>query len=213
MSAEAAAGASRVLLIHGLWMGPWSMAPLARRLRAAGFAPERFGYGSVREAHEACVRRLLEAIRGGPPAHLVGHSLGGLLAVRAAAAAPGAVRRIVCLGSPLSPSPTAASVARLPGGRVLLGCAREALAAGACDWGDCCVGMIAGDAPHGLGAVVRRFDGPHDGSVALAETRSPRLAGHCVVHASHSGLLFSTEAAAACAAFLRHGRFPDRPRE
>ena len=36
--------AERVLRLHGLWMPGAVMMPLARRLRAAGFAPEVCGY-------------------------------------------------------------------------------------------------------------------------------------------------------------------------
>ena len=43
--------------------------------------------------------------------------------------------------------------------------------------------------------------------MAVAETRLPGITDHCVVAASHSGLLFSSEAAAQTVAFLRHGRF------
>ncbi|RBH04597.1 alpha/beta hydrolase, partial [Xanthomonas oryzae pv. oryzae] len=46
-----------------------------------------------------------------------------------------------------------------------------------------------------------------DGTVALAETRLPGLRDHCVMRASHSGLLRSPEAAAQALAFLRCGRF------
>ncbi|KTF29418.1 Cob(I)alamin adenosyltransferase, partial [Xanthomonas vesicatoria] len=46
-----------------------------------------------------------------------------------------------------------------------------------------------------------------DGTVALAETRLPGLRDHCVVQASHSGLLRSPEAATQALAFLRSGRF------
>ena len=67
--------------------------------------------------------------------------------------------------------------------------------------------MIAGNVPHGLGALFARFDERHDGTVAVAETRLPGLADHCVVAASHSGLVFSAEAARQALAFLEDGRF------
>ncbi|MGE8262480.1 MAG: alpha/beta hydrolase, partial [Stenotrophomonas sp.] len=46
-----------------------------------------------------------------------------------------------------------------------------------------------------------------DGTVALDETQLPGLADHCVIPASHSGLVFSPDAARQTAAFLRDGRF------
>jgi hypothetical protein len=51
------------------------------------------------------------------------------------------------------------------------------------------------------------FDGEHDGTVAIVETQLPGLADHVVVDASHSGLLFSAEAAEQATAFLRVGHF------
>jgi hypothetical protein len=69
------------------------------------------------------------------------------------------------------------------------------------------VGVVAGCVPHGLGALLAGFDGDHDGTVAVAETRLPGLADHVVIEASHSGLLFSAEAVDQAAAFLRTGHF------
>ena len=69
--------------------------------------------------------------------------------------------------------------------------------------------MIAGCVPRGLGALVAGFTEPHDGTVAVSETRAPGLADHVVVEASHSGLLLSAEAIGQAAAFLRAGRFLD----
>ncbi|MBS7456783.1 esterase/lipase family protein [Coralloluteibacterium stylophorae] len=198
---------SRVILVHGLWTWPLSMEPLARRLRAGGFVVGHFGYRTVREDGAGAVARLVERIDRDGPVALVGHSMGGLLALRAAAERCATVPRIVCLASPLHGSPTAAALARLPGGVRLLGHAAENLARTAAAPGRCEVGMVAGCSGRGLGRVLRRFDGVHDGTVALEETRAEWLADHCVVAASHSGILFSREAAACCAAFLRHGRF------
>jgi hypothetical protein len=66
-------------------------------------------------------------------------------------------------------------------------------------------------APHarGVGGLFAPMDGPSDGTVALSETRLPGIADHCVVPASHTGLVLSAEAARRAARFLRHGRFAD----
>jgi hypothetical protein len=69
------------------------------------------------------------------------------------------------------------------------------------------VGMVAGDRPLGLGQLFGHVEGPHDGTVALAETRPPGLQDHVVVSASHSGLLFSVEASRQTLQFLETGRF------
>jgi hypothetical protein len=69
------------------------------------------------------------------------------------------------------------------------------------------VGAIAGTLEAGLGRVFGTFDGPHDGTVAVDETRLPGLVDHFEVRASHMGLLVSRAAAEAVANFLRTGRF------
>ena len=59
--------------------------------------------------------------------------------------------------------------------------------------------MIAGTRPRGLGGLVARFDEPHDGTVAVRETRAPGLADHLLLPASHTGLMFSADAVARAA--------------
>jgi hypothetical protein len=71
----------------------------------------------------------------------------------------------------------------------------------------CEVGAIAGTLEAGLGRVFGSFDGPHDGTVSVDETRLPGLVDHFEVRASHMGLLVSRVAAEAVANFLRTGRF------
>src|SRR6185312_15878786 len=96
----------QVILLHGLWMRGFALAMLDKRLIEAGFEVHRFDYLSVAASQEHILDRLHAQMRElgdqGHTVHLVGHSLGGLLAMRAcsdgAALPPG---RIVCLGSPL----------------------------------------------------------------------------------------------------------------
>ena len=67
--------------------------------------------------------------------------------------------------------------------------------------------VIAGDRAKGLGGLFATLDGASDGTVAVAETRLEGLTDHCVLPASHSGLVLSAEVAAHTARFLREGRF------
>ncbi len=202
--------AADVLLIHGLWMRSVAMRWLAARLRGQGFTAHEFGYYSLLQDTDAVVARLAETLALRPGAHVVAHSLGGLLALRAVERLqPGRVGRIVCLGTPLAGSRAAdAVVAQVPAGAWLVGSSRDLLRAGIEQVpAGTEVGMIAGCVPRGLGGLLARFDGEHDGTVAVAETRVPALAAHVVVPASHSGLLFSAAAAAQAACFLQSGRF------
>ena len=198
----------RVVLLHGLWMPGAVMHWLATRLEGAGFAPETYSYLSVAEGPQLAAPGLAEYI-GETDADIVAHSLGGLVALQALCDAPDLpVRRVVCLGSPLAGSGAVSAMLRWPPAASLFGRSAELLRHGFPCWeGRAQVGVIAGCVPHGLGALFGQFEGEHDGTVAVEETRLPGLSDHVVVHASHSGLLLSAEAAALTIAFLRAGRF------
>ena len=201
-----------VVLLHGLWMRRPALWPLAARLREAGFATRLFPYASILGDPRQALPRLARFVagQGEGAVHLVGHSLGGVLAValcaEAVALPPG---RIVCLGTPLAGSRAAKRLGelRLP----LAGRSRAFLEQGVSLPAGREVGMIAGTRGMGGGQWITRFDGPHDGSVAVAETRLPGLADHCELPVSHSGLMFSRSAAERVVQFLRHGRFVHDP--
>jgi len=202
-----------IILLHGLWMRGFALGMLHRRLIAEGFRVHRFDYLSVAARQERILTRLqarIAELDGGGAVHLVGHSLGGLLALRVCSGnadlPPG---RIVCLGSPLKGSATARRFAGLGrGGEALLGHNRELLEHGFDRWdGARELGVIAGRTPLGLGAMLGPVQGEHDGTVAVEETRLPGLTDHCVVEASHTGLLFSHEVPRQVTRFLRSGRF------
>jgi len=201
-----------IILLHGLWMRGFALGLLQKRMAEAGFAVDRFDYMSVVSSQARIVERLhLRMQRHAPgPVHLVGHSLGGLLALQACREAAGLPPgRIVCLGSPLKGSAAARGFAGFGhGGEALLGHNRALLEHGMERWdGPREVGMIAGRVPIGLGAMLAHMEGEHDGTVAVAETQLPGLAAHCVVETSHTGLVLSADAARQAAHFLREGCF------
>lgn len=204
------AAGRRVILLHGLWMPGASMHWWSLQLRHAGFAPEIFSYHSVADGPDLAVPRLVERVQAEGEADIVAHSLGGLVALQALREAPGLpVSRVVCLGSPLTGSGAATGMLRWSPAASLLGRSAGLLQDGVGRrWqGRAQVGVIAGCVPHGLGALFAGFDGDHDGTVAVLETRLEGIADHIVVECSHSGLLFSAEAAAQAIHFLRHGHF------
>jgi pimeloyl-ACP methyl ester carboxylesterase len=199
---------NRVVLLHGLWMPGASMQWFASRLAAAGFDPEIFAYHSVADGPDTAVPRLVELLAD-RHADIVAHSLGGLIALQALCESPDLeVGRVVCLGSPLTGSGAATGMLRWAPAAAMLGRSATLLQHGLACWeGRAEVGVIAGCVPHGLGALLAGFDGDHDGTVAVDETRLPGVSDHVVIQASHSGLLFSTEAVEQAIAFLRSGRF------
>lgn len=203
-----------IILLHGLWMRGFALSLLHRRLIEAGFRVHRFDYLSVAATEQRILDRLHQRMAGlaaeaGSSVHLVGHSLGGLLALRACLDGELPPGRIVCLGSPVKGSAAARGFASWGrGSEVLLGHNRTLLEQGFERWeGRREVGMIAGSMPLGLGAMIGHFSGEHDGTVAVEETRLDGLSAHCVVEANHTGLLFSADVAQRVAQFLREGRF------
>src|SRR2546427_347867 len=146
-----------VLLLHGIWNARAWVGPLAWRLRARGFQVHAFGYSSVFGGPDVAVPQLLERLADAGPLSLVGHSLGGLLALEALRRNPQLpVQRVVCLGSPLRGSGTARSLSD-HGWGLALGRSSELLLDGLPDWqGKAEVGLIAGSVPHGLGSLLDR---------------------------------------------------------
>ncbi|GAA0713931.1 alpha/beta hydrolase [Dokdonella soli] len=200
-----------VILLHGIWMRAFTLQSLARRLRVAGYTVETLDYASVFGGIEPAIARLRERMRAvdAEVVHLVGHSLGGVVALEATRGVRKLPRgRTVCLGPPLRGSAVARGLASVPGGRWLLGHSAGALVDGLDAWtGSRQVGVIAGRLPLGLGIAIGALTSPHDGTVSVEETLLPGISDHCTVAASHTGLLFSAEVADLTVGFLRAGRF------
>jgi pimeloyl-ACP methyl ester carboxylesterase len=139
------------LLIHGIWNAKIWLLPFAWRLRAQGLAPQLFGYTSVFGTPEVAAERLIAQLRRRPVASLIGHSLGGLVALEALRRAPDLpVRRLVCIGSPLCGSAAARNLAASPGLRLALGRSSALLQQGCLPWhGATEVGVVAGDVHRG----------------------------------------------------------------
>ncbi len=202
--------APRVVLLHGLWMPPSSMALLARRLRAAGFTTAAPAWWPRRDGVEASAARLHAELGTPGPTLWVGHSLGGRLALALAARGGGAATRVVALGTPFAGSLAGQRLAAVGPGRWLLGSAAGDVTA---PWGDpipegCALGIVAGTRPLGLGRLVTRIDGPSDGTGRGEETRQAGDADRLELPVTHLSLPFSAAVATATAGFLRHGKFP-----
>jgi len=102
-----------VVLIHGLGRTRVSMMPVAYRLQQSGFETALVGYWSLTQTlrqSTASVARQVErkTAHWKGPVHLVGHSLGGLIALRLKREYPELnIKRVVQLGSPNLGSPAA----------------------------------------------------------------------------------------------------------
>ena len=207
-----------VVLVHGIWFHGVSMVAVKLRLeKEHGFDARLFNYPSVRGSLDENAARLKEFIRdeGLEAVHLIGHSLGGVIALRMYAlyddAVPG---RMVALGSPLTGSRAAKFLDARHWGKPILG---QSLPAGvvhepANEWAShvCSkrdVGVIAGTVPYGVGRLVTSFDGANDGTVAVAETRLEGAKDHICMPVSHTNMLLSGKVVDQAVAFLTRGEF------
>ena len=190
------------------------MSLVRRRLRQfLGANVAQFSYHPVTEGIAENTLRLSRFIdrQQAATVHLVGHSLGGVLALKTLRRFPtDKIGRVVCLGSPLLDSSAARNLSRWSLGRKMVGqTLREAVLEDPLQSTDehPDVGVIAGTIGLGLGLLVGRLDKPHDGMVTEQETKLPGITDHLILPVNHFGMLVSREVAAQTASFLRDGKF------
>ena len=207
-----------VVCVHGFWSHGTGMYLIKRRLeREYGFRAHLFSYRSVHgtlDANAAALARFISDL-GVDGMHLVGHSLGGVLALRMLAndadALPG---RVVCLGSPLTGSRAAEILGAQEWAENIIG---RSLPAGVIDeaaneWASHVseqrdIGVIAGTVPLGFGRLFAKFNEDNDGTVAVSETRIDGAKDHLVLPVSHKGMLVSSDVADQTGSFLKRGEF------
>lgn len=207
-----------VVCVHGVWLHGATMLLIKRRLeREHGMRVLVFNYPSIRgtlDENAAALAAFIHA-EGLEATHIIGHSLGGVIALRMFAnddqAVPG---RLICLGSPLTGSRAAEFLSHQDWAEPVVGHSLRTgvLHEAANKWGshvchDRDVGIIAGTMPLGVGKLIANFDGESDGTVAVSETRLDGAKDHLCMRVSHSGLLVSSDVADQTAAFLKHGEF------
>jgi pimeloyl-ACP methyl ester carboxylesterase len=208
----------KIILLHGVWSHGTALLLLRRHLQKEyGFDVRIFNYRSLQRTLDENADALAGFVNDNDlsDSHLVGHSLGGVILLRMLANESTEIAgRVVCLGSPLRGSRPADVLDSMDWGDVLLG---RSVASGvvkntASEWahGVCekyDVGVIAGNAPYGVGQFFANFDGPNDGTVAVAETHLDGQKDHIVLPTSHKGLVFTRAPADQAAAFLKRGEF------
>ncbi|MDG1462479.1 MAG: alpha/beta hydrolase [Gammaproteobacteria bacterium] len=204
-----------IILIHGLWMTGFEMAWLRRQLRIKGYKPIRFSYRMLSRSLDFNIEKLREIIdQQSGPVDLVGHSLGGVLALQTLRKYPDLkVARVVCLGSPLLDTHAGRNLARFSFGRFMLGKTlpegvfRRALHA----WrGKQLVGSIAGSKGVGLGNMVASLKQPHDGMIEAHETKLSGIGDNILLPVTHTTMLTSQKVVDQIDHFLRLGYF-DHP--
>lgn len=211
-----------VLFVHGLWLTGAESFLIRRRLAAQGWALRVMPYSSLAESMDGVARRCARfaqtlASRTLQPVHLVGHSLGGLVIYRMFELGllepdrfSGDFCRVVFMGSPVRGSQSARVLARNNATvRLLGGVGADWLQRGVGgSWKfPAQLGVIAGTAGVGLGRLLGPFDGPNDGTVAVAETCIEGAADCCELPVSHTSMWLSADVARHLVRFLESGRF------
>jgi pimeloyl-ACP methyl ester carboxylesterase len=194
-----------VILVHGLYMKPWTWMSYRRFLSRQGYQVYLFGYKTTSQSFDLTLMQLTAFVNSRPEktVHLVAHSMGGILSVRALAKIRKA-GKLVMLGTPLNGSKVARKLLQRGWHKGLLKYATEPLTTGAVE----AVKhretlMIAGTSPFGLGRFIEPRLGPSDGTVAVAETKMEWLDQHCEINCSHFGLLRNKQAKELTLAFLK----------
>jgi len=199
-----------VLLIHGLWANALSLIFLARYLKKMNYKVEYFKYPSMRHSLDENARELRNFINtlDTDCCHLVGHSLGGMIALSLLQNyAVQNVGRVLLMGSPVNGSKVARTIAdaRLFSG-VLGKCTKE-LCHGLKYNGSHPVAIIAGSGGWGFGHLITHIDPPHDGAVMVAEASLDNATEQLVLPTSHFSMLFSRLVSQNIGEYLRSGRF------
>lgn len=212
MRTRAAGAAEAVVFVPGLWMPGASLRLLSRRLARCGYACRILTYLSTLRTLEQNADRLAARVKAlrADTVHFVGHSLGGLVIRQIFHDFPDQrPGRVVTLGTPHGGSAVAARLIRdRPWLAWSFGRSVPGLTGAVPAWqAPQPLGVIAGDLPVGLGCWFAPLPRPHDGTVAVAETRHAGASDHIVLPVSHFSMLWSREVVRQTCAFLRQGRF------
>ncbi len=187
-----------------------------------GFCVVNPGYdsrkGGIETLANAVAARVGSALDKDRPVHIVGHSLGGLIArvlfQRAYFKRPG---RIVLIGTPNHGSPLACKLVRFRAFRWLCGPVLRDLISGRADDPSLfsppegSIGIIAGDKAtwmFGWFTHKRFFNGePNDGMVSVASTRLEGAEDCLVLPVSHIAQPYRAQVHRQVEAFIRTGAF------
>jgi pimeloyl-ACP methyl ester carboxylesterase len=199
-----------VILVHGLWVPALTMAPLAARLAREGYRAHLFAYAGRERPLEAHAERLARFAQEIGPAHMAGHSLGGVVVLEALERhREVALGCALLLGAPVRGNLAGRRLARHGWGRWFLGASEPLWREGRhARWTRPePLGVIAGSLPLGLGRLFGALPGANDGVVRVEETDVQGMRERVVLPVAHSAMPVSARVAAQVTAFLRDARF------
>ncbi len=199
-----------VVLLHGMGRSWVSMAPLAWRLKRAGYETHFFGYNPRKESLDDVTTRLQTVASekvGASSYHFVGHSLGNIVVRNGFRTGyREGLGRIVMLSPPNGPAALASSwrdwrlyqwVTGDSGQKLADVSFYESLPVPTVEFG-----VIAGDKGHRVG-----FDEANDGVVRVENTKLEGMRDWVLVHHTHTFIMMAADTSALCRRFLETGVF------
>ncbi|MEM8844951.1 MAG: alpha/beta fold hydrolase [Pseudomonadota bacterium] len=187
-----------IVCLHGIWMKPGIFWYMQQNLNFAGYPTRLFGYSSVQQHLSVNADSLQQFLKSLPVKKIdfIAHSLGGLLLLNYFAKYNDErLGRSVLLGSPLAGSAVARCCHDIKLFRPFLGKSQHELQYGISHWAapDKVI-MIAGTKNIGLGNVFgSALAKPNDGTVAVIETKHPKLHAHYQIPETHTSMMYSKQ--------------------
>jgi hypothetical protein len=199
-------------LLHGMGRSWVSMAPLALRLKRAGYQTHLFGYNPRKETLDDVTTRLKYVASekvDAPSYHFIGHSLGNIVVRNGFRTGyREGLRRIVMLCPPNGPAALAISwkdwrlyqwVTGDSGQKLADTRFYETLPVPSVEFG-----VIAGDKGHRVG-----FEEANDGVVRVENTKLVGMRDWVLLHHTHTFMMMAADTSALCRRFLETGFFRD----
>ncbi|MUK61899.1 acetyltransferase [Aliivibrio fischeri] len=201
---------AHIVVLHGLYMHGLVMKPLASRLRRKGHSIQVISYNSVRINEALLFKRIRNCLSETEKNVIVGHSLGGILAVHFVNShndknTP--VDSIVTIGSPLQGSSIAKEIQSRKLGFILGNSKEQGLVDVNQLTVDCPIGSIAGTMSIGIRSSIIRDKVPSDGTVTVEETLLPELKDHLCLNYSHTSLIYAKQTVEQIDHFIHNHEF------
>ncbi|WED28094.1 triacylglycerol lipase [Vibrio sp. DW001] len=201
----------KIIILHGLFMHGLVMKPLSKRLQREGFEVEIISYNSRTINVDHLFRKIERALHPSNPNIIVGHSLGGLLALsflESKKPSYDSISHLVTLASPLNGSSIAQRLVELNCSRILGNSIQYGLEPTNRVWsGEQKVGSIAGNLPLGIRSVLLRDKEMSDGTVTISETQLQGMTDHVMLESSHTSIIYSSKTVKQIKAFVQQDRF------
>lgn len=187
------------------------MKPLANSLSKLGYETKVISYNSYKADLQSINSRITEALSRDKQNVLVGHSLGGIIALMYAESHQPDLKilsHIITIGSPLTGASVAQKLTELGCERLLGNSYSVALKPSDRAWkGQQKVGSIAGTLPIGVRGALIRDNQTSDGTVTTEETMIDGLTDHVLLKSSHTSLIYSNNTTYQIDSFIKYDKF------